>query len=84
MNFKRLGSVRAPAGFSQRVMALIPERINPLDWGLLRFDHDDCVIIRDALRAAAVDRAPREPKDNQLVRNLFRLSHIFSDLADRS
>jgi hypothetical protein len=78
---ERPGAVRPPAAFTRRVMALSGQ---PLDFGLLQFDREELGIIRDALRAAAIDRAPREPHDNHMVRNLFRLARVFSDLADQS
>ena len=44
-------------------------------------DIDDLILVRDTLRAAAIDRAPKQPHDNRLVDRLFRLARIFDELA---
>jgi hypothetical protein len=42
---------------------------------------DDLLLVRRVLRDAAIDRATRQPHDNRLVRNLFRLAVFFDVLA---
>ena len=85
-DLSRMGSSAAPSGFSQRVIQRINDSLSeqPLNWGLLQFDREECELIRDALRNAAIDRAGRLPHDNHKFRHLFRLSRIFGDVADRS
>ncbi len=76
---KRLGSTKAPAGFPERVLSQATRRRLIVELG-----HDEIVMLRDVVRAAAIDRATRQPHDNHLVRHLFGLAHLFAELAEES
>ncbi len=86
---KRLGSMEAPAGFVGRVLKTAaghgetqtPLRIRSSKLQFTGIGIDDLDLARDTLRAAAIDRASKQPHDNKLVRRLFRLARIFDELA---
>jgi hypothetical protein len=87
---KRVGSVSAPAGFAGRVLKAVDDdearpltnlRIRSSKMQFTGIDIDDLVLVRDTLRAAAIDRASKQPHDNRLVRHLYRLARIFDELA---
>lgn len=85
----KLGSSAAPAAFPpSSLLVTHPSRPRLPDETKRRLievvDHADFVLARNVIREAAMDRATRQPHDNHLVRHLFCIAHILSDLADAS
>jgi hypothetical protein len=88
-NDEGLGAVRLPAAtFSERLRSALHRDEARLTAAirheLIQLELEDLILIRDALHREAIHRAGCSPKDNHLVRHLFTLAHLFSDLADVS